>query len=86
MPHSGYVPRVNGSQARRDVDIRVEILDSFQQSIPLQVVTPTQDGDFTFTHKSAGLPISKLPFHSRPSKSAADVVNGESPNLSHGDK
>jgi hypothetical protein len=41
----------------RDVDIRVEILDSFQDSTPLQVVTPTQDGDFTFTHKSTALPI-----------------------------
>jgi hypothetical protein len=41
----------------RDVDIRAEIIDSFQKNTPMQVVTPTIDGDFLFTHKSAGLPV-----------------------------
>ena len=41
----------------RDVDIRVEIIDDIEQNTPLQVVTPTADGDFTFTHKAAGLPV-----------------------------
>lgn len=41
----------------REIDIRAEIMDSLERSPPLQVVTPTADRDFTFTHKNAGLPI-----------------------------
>ena len=40
----------------RDIDIKAEIMDD--GSLPAhQVVTPTADDDFTFTHKVAGLPV-----------------------------
>lgn len=41
----------------RDIDIRVEIIDSIKKSPPLQVLTPTSAEDFTFTHKNVGLPV-----------------------------
>jgi hypothetical protein len=41
----------------RLVDIRLEIKDNWQTHTPHQVVTPTAKGQFSFTHKSAGLPV-----------------------------
>lgn len=41
----------------REIDIRAEIIDSLEDSPPLQVITPTSKEDFTFTHKNAGLPV-----------------------------
>ncbi|MBM76242.1 MAG: hypothetical protein CMK59_12635 [Proteobacteria bacterium] len=52
----------------RSVDLRLraegrtmrcsfEIQDSLETMTPLQVVTPTNGKDFTFTHKSAGMPV-----------------------------
>jgi hypothetical protein len=41
----------------RDLDMRLEIQDDLKALRPLQVVTPTAAGDFTFTHKAAGLPV-----------------------------
>ena len=41
----------------RTVDMRFEIQDDWSSHLPHQVVTPTAKGQFSFTHKSAGLPI-----------------------------
>ena len=40
----------------RDIDIKVEMIDDGSHQSH-QVVTPTVDDDFTFTHKVAGLPV-----------------------------
>lgn len=41
----------------RMVDMRLEIQDNWSSYPPHQVVTPTAKGQFSFTHKSAGLPV-----------------------------
>ena len=41
----------------REIDIRVEIRDDNARVKPHQVCRPTVDGDFTLTHKAAGLPL-----------------------------
>ncbi|MEC8380283.1 MAG: DUF2804 domain-containing protein, partial [Myxococcota bacterium] len=41
----------------RTVDMRLEIKDDWSKLLPHQVVTPTAKGQFSFTHKAAGLPI-----------------------------
>lgn len=41
----------------RLVDIRLEIKEDYDQTTPHQAVMPTPNNQFTFTHKSAGLPV-----------------------------
>ena len=40
----------------RDIDIKIELMDDGSIE-PHQVVTPTAEEDFTFTHKITGLPV-----------------------------
>ena len=40
----------------RDIDIKIELMDDGSIE-PHQVVTPTAEQDFTFTHKITGLPV-----------------------------
>lgn len=44
-------------RATDSIILDVTLIDSMKEVVPLQVVTPTVSGDFSFTHKAAGLPI-----------------------------
>ncbi|MFC1853481.1 DUF2804 domain-containing protein [candidate division CSSED10-310 bacterium] len=50
--------QVNLTGKGTDIKIQAALKDDMKSVQPLQIVTPTAEEDFTFTHKSAGLPVS----------------------------